>query len=473
MIEELTDDNYTELLIRYLAISPKIADKAKQLGLTGEDLVINDLYGSQVYKEVVDSLMENCPCSIDLLSKKLNQKFEDKRIPVSQYDNLVALLDYVYTTSALPSDEDYLDKTLNEFLKKKRVAKVIYQHKNNPTLMVQELNATVVDLAVQDVYQNVVSVHPFAKPIYKQKQDLIGTGISKIDERLVGLGLGEYALIIGYSGGGKTVMGTNIVANNAINCIPSTFVSCEENEVQISQRFYSKYFDIPYTELHKGQANLQLEGKFKEAENQQTLLNLQNNLHLLGLKGLTPVTPNQIYNLLVRKYEKTGFIPSVVVVDQLQFIVPDSSDKNLQSWEIEKVVSAELDELSHKSIDGQHFALWVLHQAKGKLKRNFTRDEIDGFKGIIHKADLVVGIGRDGINSNECDIFSLKVRHCPEFSLKLTTDFKYMRFALGAGTGELAMPGYSNNTSTATNGVPSLPDPEASRPPAPPISLAL
>ena len=256
----------------------------------------------------------------------------------------------------------------------------------------------------------------------------------------------------------------NIVFNNAYNAIPAQFISLEENETQISQRFYSKFFEIPYTDLHKGQANQILEHEFVNPAFEERRNVLAKNLSLIGLKGLTPITTDQIYEVMVRKYEKTAFVPKIVVIDQLQFIQAMHTRKSDSTWNEEKQAAMELDELSHKAIGGHHFALWVLHQAKGKLRRHFSRDEIDGFKGIIHKTDLTLGIGRDGINTHEADIFSLKVRHCSDFITTLGADFKYMRFIDRPRQESMAMEGYStanrNPMSPAanSNALPELPD---------------
>jgi hypothetical protein len=138
----------------------------------------------------------------------------------------------------------------------------------------------------------------------------------------------------------------------------------------------------------------------------------------------------------------------------------------MQSWELEKLAAAEMDEFSHRKINGKNFALWVLHQAKGKLRKHFSRDEIDGFKGIIHKTDLTLGIGRDGINSSECDIFSLKTRHCPDFNETVGTDFAHMRFVESLGDGGLA--GYKRPLSNLEIQS-QLPDPGELQLPKPPV----
>jgi hypothetical protein len=135
---------------------------------------------------------------------------------------------------------------------------------------------------------------------------------------------------------------------------------------------------------------------------------------------------------MLRNFENTGFVPSVAVIDQMQFITPDGYKKDMQGWEKEKLLSSELDELSHKTIGGHKFALWVLHQAKGNRKRRFKEEDVEGYKGITQPSDLVVGIGRDNDSSSECSVFTLKNRHGKEFDVDVETELQYMRF-LGTG----------------------------------------
>lgn len=459
-INGMDQNDYTELFIRHLVHDRVVFNKAKQYDICGDDFVVNELYGEQLYKEFIDSIMTTdvCPLGIDILGAKLTQKFQDGKISQGKFDDALALLNYLYTDGSSLTSK-FFEDTLRTFIEEKRTSKAIFELKDNPEELKNKLNSLAIDLSADDIMAKTVDAHPFAAPIFKQKQELIGTSISVIDERINGLGLGEFGIVVGYSGGGKTVFGTNIVLGNAIVGVPSQFISLEENEVQISQRFYANFFDIPYTDLHKGVANLQLEEEFRNHLNDSRRITLAENLSLIGLKGLTPITADQLYEVMVRKYEKTGFIPQNVVIDQLQFVEPSTNRKGLQAWEREKASAAELDELSHKKIGGHNFALWVLHQAKGKLKRHFSRDEIDGFKGIIHKADLVLGLGRDNEKSTEADVFSLKVRHCADFMTTLTTDFKYMRFVNRAAGSNMAMEGYAQATANPIDsGPPPLPD---------------
>ena len=58
----------------------------------------------------------------------------------------------------------------------------------------------------------------------------------------------------------------------------------------------------------------------------------------------------------------------------------------------------------------------------------FTTDEIAGFKGIVHKPETVLGIGRDGPTSNDFEIFSMKCRHAKNFRQPMFGDLTFMRF---------------------------------------------
>ncbi|NBP46169.1 MAG: hypothetical protein EBU72_13320, partial [Betaproteobacteria bacterium] len=63
----------------------------------------------------------------------------------------------------------------------------------------------------------------------------------------------------------------------------------------------------------------------------------------------------------------------------------------------------------------------------------------------IHKADITVGIGRENQQSQDFSIFSIKTRHCPDFSLSYLGDLAYMKFEARATTGSLAQAGFTND----------------------------
>ena len=68
-IEPLSDGDFTELLIRHMVHSPVVLQKAKQLNISGDDMVLDDTYGNQLYREIVNIVnsLENAPISANSL----------------------------------------------------------------------------------------------------------------------------------------------------------------------------------------------------------------------------------------------------------------------------------------------------------------------------------------------------------------------------------------------------------------------
>ena len=444
----ITSNDYVELLLRHLVRDPAVFNKARDFRVTGDDFILNDEYGMSVYKGVVDSVMEINSCPIDpaLFSLHLNKRLSSREIPEELYDSCCELMAFMYSGTL---NTEYFLRTLKDFLRAKRGSKAVFQYQDNITELSGRLGDIGVALDMADGLDGAENVHPFLAPIFSVTSDTVLTGFRSLDQITNGLAPGEYGQIIGYSGGGKTALGCCFAFNAAEAGNNATFVSLEGSTTEIAHRFYANLFEIPYTELHKGAANMLLEQEFRDPQHADKLALMQQHLSIEGMKGLTPVNVDQIYARLVQKYETTGFIPKVVVIDQLQFIEPRNRLKSDAEWQCEKKAAAEVDELSHLQIDGHNFACWLLHQAKGKLKRIFTREDLDGFKGIIHKADLTIGIGRENQQSQDFSLFSIKARHCPDFSLNYLGNLVYMKFQDAAQSSSLAREGFSHNEHTA------------------------
>ena len=428
--EPLTDGDFSELLIRHMILSPEVLAKAQHLKLVGDDMVLDATYGNPIYKELIDiiNVVDLRPIPASSVVNGVIKRFESGHMHDSYKDNTFELLQYIFDDNRPLERPEFFDGKLAEFLKKRRAQKLISLYKEDIPTLTRELNKLSLDLNSESVLSRPRIINPFADVIFKTKTNMIGTGLTKLDEKLDGgLLLGEYALLIGFSGGGKTAVGSNMVGYSAEMGRPAMYISCEEHENEISQRFYSRVYRIPYRTLRQGDANLELETKFSDEMYEAKRNQLANNLCLVGLKGVSDLTADYLYEVMLQHYEKTGFVPELVMLDQLQFITSITPvRKGAAPWEYEKVVAAELDELSHRAIGDKNFTLWVQHQAKGKTKAYFTREEIDGCKAIIQKPDLVLGVGRANERANEVNLFPLKVRHSADFKLTLKTEFEYM-----------------------------------------------
>jgi len=460
-IEPLDDNDFSELLIRHMLLMPDVLKKAQQFKLTGDDMMLDDIYGNLLYKALIDIIIGvgSAPITLTQLFNGLKNKFELGILPPSLKMGAADLIDYFYDPDRPLEPPEFFDHKLAEFIKKRRANKLIKQFAGDLNGLTAELNRLNMEFNGDSEMEKPRIVNPYSNIIFKTKNTLIGTYLPNLDKRLEGLMLGEYGMIIGYSGCGKSSLGVNIVAAAAEVGHKATYISCEEDEQDMSQRFYSKTFRILYTQLRQGKANIELQNQFDDATFKIKKEMLAKNLCLIGLKGVTDITPNYLYEVLNQHYEKTGFIPEIVMLDQLQFVHTNADAKrDTKTWELERDVAAELDQLSHRQIGGKNFVLWVQHQAKGKIKASFTREEIDGFKGIIHKADLVLGLGREDKKSEQMSIFTLKTRHIKDFEITLKTELEYMTVTDVLVSDTMPEPNPDKQTMTLVNNKPILKD---------------
>lgn len=274
---------------------------------------------------------------------------------------------------------------------------------------------------------------PFLNLMQRRIHASVSTGMPRLDTLLGGgLGYGSFGLIIGFSGCGKTALANAFARGAALQGYRVIYCSMEEEPEDLAYRNYSAVFRINYTSLRNGQGTfMELEQRIRDGDEAEKVRLLQQNLVLLDLKGATPITASRLKEMVDEYSQAHDFAYQLLIVDQMQFMEPADLVAGEDGWVREARTAKELDEISHQAVGGRadcRFALWVLHQAKGKVKLNFTSEDISGFKGVIHKPETVLGIGRENLTSDSFEVFSLKNRHASNFRLGLRGDLAFMSF---------------------------------------------
>lgn len=457
-------DNYnsqeiTELILQHMLYSSQVMKKAKTLGLTSEDFLPAGDYRLPLYKTIAEAVLEigDAPVLPAVFSHHLQQKAVE--LTPATFEQLAEAI-----TRILPPPqqlmESYVLDLLPKFIKARRSAKIVVAAGGDIEKIATEYRKVIFPLDTLNDSEIPVEqrfVNPFATILKKAVCSMIPTGFIRLNAALGGgIGFREFGLIIGHSGGGKTAMGTSIARGAALAGHKTIYCSMEEEKEDIANRMYAAVFQIDYTSLHNGSGYLELEQKVEADTDAARMKLLRENLVLLDLKGMTPMKPSQLKQLLDDYAVKNGFMFELVIVDQLQFMEPEDLRPNEQDWIREGRVVKELDEVSHQPIadTGRYFGMWALHQAKGKVKIYFSNEEIAGFKGIVHKPETVLGIGRENPASDNFELFSLKNRHAKNFRLPMHGNLKFMTFIEKAeGPGEAQSMGAVS---------PSLPDPSNS-----------
>lgn len=425
------DAVFIETLLSQLRASPAVFRKAKSLKLDATDFQAPGPYDLPVYKHIAELSLceESVPISMPVTMMRLKQL----KLPAHLEEQVLTTL-FRLPTVENTSMSNFVMENMLPFIKARRSAKIIAEAGGDVEKVAAECKKVIFPLDVLDLAETPVDdlfVSPFEKLLKKDVLSMISTGFTKLDAALGGgLGYREFGIIVGHSGGGKTALGTAIARGAAMSGKKVIYCSMEEQKEDIANRMYADVFEIDYTSLHNGSGYMALEQKVAEYADARRMQLLKDNLRVLNLKGMTPMKSQALKQLVDDYAVKHGFMFDLLVVDQLQFMEPEEMRSGEQDWQREGRVAKELDEISHQPIGNtqHHFAMWVLHQAKGKVKIYFTTDEIAGFKGIVHKPETVLGIGRDGPTSNDFEIFSMKCRHAKNFRQPMFGDLTFMRF---------------------------------------------
>lgn len=428
MSDKYNDSDYIELTIKCLFRDKQTLQKALDLQITPNDFGTINIYN--VFVDTALTIKQGpidanlCLATLKTLQKKYNITHLDA-------DTMLTFWDYIYAGDAL--NTEHIRSHLAEFIKFRRFQTLKIDKSRSPEELVQDANKLIGSIDLKDGTDGIREFVPFQDLVTVEQKESLGTGFIAIDSKARGLNYQEFGLILGHSGSGKTAMAIYSALQNAKRYRKVLYLSLEEPAENICNRVYSNMFRIPYTDLHKGCpfAKQELTEAFKNMSAVDKLA--CSNLKILDMRDVTPLTAQYIQNFLDKKYEDEGYHPDLVYIDQMDYL--STNAKYDAEWQKYNKVAFEVDDLSNHLIGGMHpFSIWLLHQAGGKMTKQFTNAEISGFKGILKPVDMALAIGRDSAQSDIVNIFSLKSRHAKNFQCEHFAELEYMNFEQkGAG----------------------------------------
>ncbi len=162
---------------------------------------------------------------------------------------------------------------------------------------------------------------------FAEKSVGIPYGFRDLDRMTAGMFPGEFTVIGGDSGTGKTELFLNIMENIKNRIV--LFVSVEMNLEGLLERMVSRKLGIPITEIRKG--NMTLDYLTKVGDLQAALAEG----HIYTTEAIN--TSTQIYNLVERMKETTGV--DIVFVDYLQRLRDAKESKERNDLDIGRAAS--------------------------------------------------------------------------------------------------------------------------------------
>lgn len=422
-MEKYNEAEYIELTIKCLYRDKVVLNKAMDLKVTPEDFGTLSIYNAFVAAalKIVSGPINPQVCLIEV-----KPELQSRGVGASSMDQALAFWEFIYDDS-VPLNADYILKNFPDFISFRRFQTLKVDKVNDPRALVSAASKLVNDIDLKDSTEDIKAYCPIEELVFVEHKETMGTGFGAIDGTAQGLGYQEYGIILGHSGSGKTAMGTYSAIHNARQKRKVLYLSIEEPAVNICNRVYSNLYRIPYTDLHRGNPFAQQDLRTAHANMSCDDKIAMSHLKIHDLRAAAPITAQYIANYLDQLYENDGWHPDLVYIDQMDYLT--SSEKYDADWQRYSKVAFEVDDLSNHLIGGKHmFSVWLLHQAGGKMKRDFSNNEISGFKGILRPADMVLAIGRDCPKDSIVSIFSIKSRHAKNFRFDYLAELEFMNF---------------------------------------------
>ena len=186
---------------------------------------------------------------IQILALQLKSMVNAGTIYREEKEALCTEVDMMYGMDLNPS---YFEKILPIYLSEIKLKKLIKGYKGGSA---QEFASKVTQVIESSIPQNDggVIINPFIDlQLFTKPVEVVPCGISSIDMRMGGgLGKGEFGVICGISGLGKTTLAVNFCLGASITHRVA-LATLEIPRAKISQRAYSKYGQLDYNWLRHG-----------------------------------------------------------------------------------------------------------------------------------------------------------------------------------------------------------------------------
>ena len=223
------------------------------------------------------------------------------------------------------------------------------------------------------LYNQVQALYEFADTPVKR----VGTGLTGIDDLIVGPAPGEVCMVVGRSYSGKSIVGQNIIWHN--NDLPSIFFSMEMPFMQALVRLYAMTNNVP---SHDVQASIE---SGMPADDFYDLVDYYPRHVIVDEPALTL----QGMSIALEDYEDAfGVRPEFVVVDYLELLGgAKASGEGYLATEMQATMLKDWAKM-------ESMRVFVLHQANKQEPRWLPPTDSSARNGGYTEADFVIGMWR-------------------------------------------------------------------------------
>ena len=246
------------------------------------------------------------------------------------------------------------------------------------------------------LYRQVEALYDFADTPVKR----VGTGLTEIDDLIVGPAPGEVCMIVGRSYAGKSIVGQNIVFNNPD--VPSIFFSMEMPFMQALARLFAMTFDVSAIDVQAGLESGKPDDRF---------WNLVEKYPRHAIVDRPAMTLADMTDAIKEYEDGFGKRPEFVVVDYLELLGgAKASGEGYLATEMQATMLKDWAKT-------EKMRVFVLHQANKQEPRWLPPTDSSARNGGYTEADFVVGMWRPHLNPKLSYVEQLGLRDTVSFNV--------------------------------------------------------
>jgi len=266
--------------------------------------------------------------------------------------------------------------------------------------------------------------------------EVVPTMIHAIDSPMNGgLGLGEFGIVCGISGLGKTTLAVNFCWGGAFLGFPVVLVTLELPAKKISERLYSRVTNVSYARIRHGDngnmdpVKTEVLSKLREISGEEVIRRFQiwdyseNSCNIKTLDNRLEIL------------QKEGRLPKMLFLDWLDALNSNPIDRKngyVQNKELRHQLQSYSQECS-RIAKKYNIAVWATTQsnAQGDGQRKVgMRNSSEGFSKA-YRCSVFLGMGATDEDrlSNRVTVTAGKMRDGRIFSTEIEADLDYQRFS--------------------------------------------
>lgn len=272
----------------------------------------------------VDSFEGDCGIPMSILALQLKAMLNAGVIYQEEKQALCVEVDEMYEMDLNPS---YFENILPTYLSEIKIKKLIKNYKGNAQEFASKVTQ-VIDETKSEESMGVVLMPLLDIQLSSAPVEVVPCGINAIDCRMNGgLGKGEFGVICGISGLGKTTLAVNFCWGAATFGKKAVLATLEIPGKKISERLYSRISQIDYNRIRFGDNGdmTQVTRELNEAM-AKIPQQVKNNFQTWDFAEL-PCSLKEIDRRLAEA-QRNGTLPDMVFLDWLDALETDPSDRH-------------------------------------------------------------------------------------------------------------------------------------------------